>query len=134
MNKVFVRTTKLSQSRYVNIGWCLHSHAEYSNQELARADLQQRMGKERVDFGLVPHSLSHITSDGSKITTKSMKIRADCNVRQEVFRGLLERMKLGKEDPNLTEDVQHGRLEAHSFRSKYVIQGSNNDGTDSKAK
>jgi len=103
MNKVFVRTTKLSQSRYVNIGWCLHSHAEYSNQELARADLQQRMGKERVDFGLVPHSLSHITSDGSKITTKSMKIRADCNVRQEVLRGLPECTKSGKEDPNLTE-------------------------------
>ena len=61
------------------------------------------MGRERADIGLVPHSSSHITSDGTKITTKSMKIRADCNIRQEVFRGLLECMKLGKKDTNLTE-------------------------------
>ena len=80
-NKVFVRMTQLTQSRYVNIGWCLHSHAEYSNQELARADLQQLMGREGADFELVHHSSSHITSDSTKITTKSMKIRADCNVR-----------------------------------------------------
>jgi len=39
-NKGFVRTTQLSQSRYINIGWVLNSHAEYSNQKLARVDLQ----------------------------------------------------------------------------------------------
>ena len=61
------------------------------------------MGRERADFELVPHSSSHIANDGTKITTKSLKIRAGYNVRQEVFQGLLERMKLGKEDPKLTE-------------------------------
>ena len=38
-NKVFVRTTTLSQSRHVNLGWLLYSHLEYSNHDAARADL-----------------------------------------------------------------------------------------------
>ena len=44
-NKVYVRTTQLAQSRHVNIGWILSSHAEYSNQELACADLRHRMDR-----------------------------------------------------------------------------------------
>merc|ERR1740124_1601610 len=40
-NKVFVRMTQLTHSRHVNIEWLLNSHAEYSNQELVRADLQR---------------------------------------------------------------------------------------------
>ena len=51
-NKIFVRTTQLGQSRHVNIGWLLNSHAEYSNQEIARADLQRRMGRDTMDLYL----------------------------------------------------------------------------------
>jgi len=67
-NKVFVCTTQLTQSRHVNIGWILNSHAEYSNQEMARADLKHRMNREENDFELVPHTSSHITCEGTKIT------------------------------------------------------------------
>ena len=38
------RLTQLGQSRYVNIGWILNFHQEYSNQEMTREDLQTRTG------------------------------------------------------------------------------------------
>ena len=101
-NKVFVRTTQLAQSRHVNIGWMLHSHAEYSNQALAVVDLQRRMGREESDFELVPHSSSHMTSEGTKIITKSLKLRADYNSSQVIFRSVLERLKMRRDDPRLT--------------------------------
>ena len=81
----------------------LNSHAEYSNQELVRTDLQRRMGRERMDLELVPLTSSHVTSDGKKIITKSLKVRADCDSRQVLFRSLLECLKSGGGDPNLTE-------------------------------
>ena len=86
----------------MNIGWMLHSHAEYSNQALAVADLKRRMGREESDFELVPHSSSHMTSEGTKIITKSLKLRADYNSRQVIFRSVLERLKLRRDDPRLT--------------------------------
>ena len=102
-NKVYVRTTQLAQICHVNIGWILHSHAENSNQELAAADLQRRMGREESDFELMPHSSSHMTSTGTKIITKSRKVCADYNSRQVIFRSVLERLKMGRKDPRLTE-------------------------------
>ena len=89
-NKVFVRTTQLTQSRHINIRWLLNSHAEYSNQELSQVDLQQRMGRDETYFELVPHTSSHITNDGTKVTTKSLKVRGDYDSHQITFRSLLE--------------------------------------------
>ena len=77
----------------MNIVWILNSHAEYSNQEMARADLQHRMNREENDFELVPHTPSHMTSEGTKITTKSLKLRADHGLRQEVFMSILDCLK-----------------------------------------
>ena len=74
-----------------------------SNQEMARADLQRRMGRTQTDFELVPHTSSHVTSEGTKISTKSLKVRADYDSRQKICRSLLEWFKKGREDPNLTE-------------------------------
>ena len=90
------------QSLHVNIGWMLNSHVEYSNQELARADLQQRIGRDKADFELVPHGSSHITMTGTKVTTKSLKVRGDYDSRQTIFSSLLEYLKKGQDDPNLT--------------------------------
>ena len=101
-NKVFVRTTQLAQSRHVNIRWMLHSHAEYSNQELAVADLQQRMGREEADFELVPRSSWYMTSAGTKMITKSLKLRAVYDSHQVIFCSVLERIKMGRDDPRLT--------------------------------
>jgi len=56
----------------VNIGWIQFSHAEYSNQELARADLQQQMDREKKDFELVPHISSHTNSKGTNIGRKEL--------------------------------------------------------------
>ena len=126
-NKVFVRTTQLAQSRHVNIGWCLYSHAEYSNQELARADLQRRMGRECADFELVPHTSSHITSDGTKITTKSLKVRADHDSRQEIFRGLLECMKLGTDNPKLTDMSNTGEWKLIPFAQNTISRDQMTD-------
>jgi len=60
------------------------------------------MGREEADFELVPHSSSHMTSEGTKIITKSLKLRADYNSRQVIFRSVLERLKMGRDDPRLT--------------------------------
>ena len=84
-NKVFVRTTTLSQSRHVNLGWILYSHPEYSNHGAARADLLHRMGSSNDDFELVPHSISHTTSSGIKISTKALKIRANYNTHKDLL-------------------------------------------------
>jgi len=100
----------------------LHSHAEYSNQELARVDLQQRMRRATADFELVPHTESQITSAGTKITTKSLKVRSDYAVRQEVFRSLLECMKLGREDPNLTEMSNTADWKLVSFAQNTLLR------------
>ena len=94
-NKVFVRTTTLSQSRHVNLGWLLYSHPEYSNQESARADLMHRMGNSNGDFELLPHSISHTTSSGIKISTKALKLRANYSAHTEVFTNMLECLAKG---------------------------------------
>lgn len=101
-NKVYVRTTQLAQSRHVNIGWILSSHAEYSNQELACADLRHRMDRPENDFELVPHTINHLTSAGTKVTTKALKLRTEYDSRQVVFRKMLECLKLGRNDSRLT--------------------------------
>jgi len=75
-NRVFVQTMQLDKSCHVNIGWIINSHAEYSYQELARADLQRRIGRGKNDFELVLHTSSHVDSEGTKITTKSLRVRA----------------------------------------------------------
>ena len=102
-NKVYVRTTQLNQSRHVNIGWLLNSHAEYSNHEMARADLQHRMDREENDFELVPHTSNHMTSEGTQMTTKSLKLRADYGYHQKIFMSVLNCLKKGRDDPRLTE-------------------------------
>ena len=81
----------------------LHSHSEYSNQELAVADLQRRMGREEADFELVPHTSSHMTSVGTKLTTKFLKLRAVYDSHHIIFRSVLECLKMGKDDTRLTE-------------------------------
>ena len=55
-----------------------------------------------MDFELVSHTSSHITSEGIKITTKSLNIRADYDSRQVIFMSLLECLKKGSEDTSLT--------------------------------
>ena len=61
------------------------------------------MGRDNLDFELVPHTSTHLTSEGTKVSTKSLKVRGDYAVRQELFRQLLECLKKGREDPNLTD-------------------------------
>ena len=73
-NKLFVRTTQLAQSRHVNIRWILNSHTEYSNQELARVDLQRRMGRNMMDFELVTHTSSHTTSEEGGLAQSHSKL------------------------------------------------------------
>jgi len=58
---------------------------------------------EEADFELVPHTSSQIMSDGTKITTKILKLRAVYNSQQNIFRSMLECLKLGREDPHLTD-------------------------------
>jgi len=67
------------------------------------ADLQQRMRREEANFELVPHTSSHMTSAGTKITTTSLKLRAVYDSRYIIFRSVLERLEMGKDDPRLTE-------------------------------
>ena len=111
----------------MNIRWCLYSHAEYSNQELARADLQRRMGRECADFELVHHTSSHITSNGTRITTKSLKVRAAYDSRQEFFRGLLECMKLGTDDPKLTDMSNTGEWKLIPFAQNTISRDQMTD-------
>ena len=59
-------------------------------------------GRDEVDIELVTHTSSHITSDGTKATTKSLKVRGDYDSRQTIFSSLLEYLKKGQDDPNLT--------------------------------
>ena len=61
------------------------------------------MGREKKDFELVPHTSTHTTSKGTKITTKSLKIRGDYDSRQDIFRSLIECLQNGEDDPNLTD-------------------------------
>ena len=55
-----------------------------------------------MDFELVPYISSHTTSKGTPISTKSFKVRVDYDSRQEIFRSLLECLKKGREDTDLT--------------------------------
>ena len=98
-----MRTTTLSQSRYVNIEWYLFSHPEYVNQALETRDLQSQMGMDSAAFELLPHSISHTTSKGTRITTKALKVRYDYNSRQLFFTRLLECLKKGAKDEQLDE-------------------------------
>jgi len=59
------------------------------------------MAREEADFELVPHTSSHLTSAGTKIITKSLKLRTVYYSRQVIFRSLLK--KMGKDDPRLKE-------------------------------
>jgi len=72
-NKVYVRTTNLTQSRRVNIGWMLYLHPDYVNQALATKDLQIRMGFETADLELLPHSVTHTTTEGIKSQRRHLK-------------------------------------------------------------
>lgn len=74
------------QGRHVNIEWLLNSHTEYLNQELAWADLQRRIWRDQMDFELAPHTSSHITSEVTKISTKSLNVTADYDSHQILFR------------------------------------------------
>ena len=87
----------------MNIGWLLISHVKYSNQVMARSDLQRRMVRDTIDFELVPHTLSHITSKGTEIAIKLLKVRADYDSRQVIFMSLLECLKKGSDNTSLTE-------------------------------
>ena len=62
-NRVFIRTTILSQNCHANIGWLLHSHPEYTNIRLAVSDLRARMKTRKLEFELVPHTIVHHTRD-----------------------------------------------------------------------
>lgn len=84
------------------MGWILNPHAEYFNQEMARADLQCRIEWKQTDLELVPNTSSHIISAGTNISTKSLKVRADYDSRQENF-GVFGCSKKGRDDPTLTE-------------------------------
>ena len=101
-NKVYVRTTSLSQSRHVNLGWIVHSHPEYVNQALATQDLKRRTNSTEVRFELLPHSITHTTAEGTKITTKALKLRVEYDYRQELFKSLLTCFAKGNEDERLT--------------------------------
>ena len=94
--------TNLSQSRHVNLGWIVHSHPEYVNQALATQDLKRRTNSTEVRFELLPHSLTHTTAEGTKITTKALKLRVEYDYRQELFNSLLTCFAKGNEDERLT--------------------------------
>jgi len=66
------------------------------------------MNREEDDFELVPHTSPQITSAGTKITTKSLKVRAVYDSQQILFSSLLEYLKLGREDLRLTETSNTG--------------------------
>jgi len=44
-----------------------------------------------------------MTSAGTKMTTKSLKLRAVYDFRHIILRSVLERLKMGRDDPRLTE-------------------------------
>jgi len=117
-NKVFVRTTTLSQSRHVNLGWLLYSHPEYSNQDSARADLIHRMGNANGDFELVPHSISHTTSSGIKISTKALKLRANYSAHTEVFTNMLQCLAKGPSDSRLVLKSNTANFKLIPFANK----------------
>jgi len=60
------------------------------------------MGRDKADFELVPHISSHVTSAGTNVTTKSLKVSGNYDSRQIICRSLFECLKKGWDDPNLT--------------------------------
>jgi len=62
-----------------------------------------------ADFELVPHTSFQIISAITKVTTKSLKVRDDYESRQIIFRSLLEFLKKGRDDPNLTAMSNTGK-------------------------
>lgn len=67
---------------------------------MAKAYLQYRMGREETDLELVPHTSSHITSKRTKITNKSLTLKADNDSRQEIFMSVLKCLKRGELIPD----------------------------------
>lgn len=61
------------------------------------------MERDDAAFELVLHTSTHLTSAGTKIITKSLKTRAVYDYRQIILRRLLKCLKLGREDPQLTD-------------------------------
>ena len=86
----------------MNLGWIVNSYPEYVNQALATQDLKRRTNSTEVRFELLHHSLTHTTVEGTKITTKALKIRVEYDYRQELFNSLLSCFAKGNEDETLT--------------------------------
>ena len=101
----------------------MYSHPEYSNHDAAHADLLNQMGSNNDDFELVPHSISHTTSSGIRISTKALKIRADFNTHKEVFSGLIKCLAKGPADAKL-------RLNSTSTKFKLIPFANNTFSTD----
>jgi len=86
----------------VNIGWLLHLHAEYFNQEKARANLQQRMEREEADlnsFCIHPHMVRVPVPNLPQIPEGESSLR----LSPDNIKKLPECLNLGREDPQLTD-------------------------------
>ena len=92
-NKVFLRQTTLSSKRHSNLGWLLYSHPEYTNFVQAVEDLTSRMKTRELEFELLPHNIVHMNSQGIKMNTKALKVRANYDDREKVMRELMEAFK-----------------------------------------
>ena len=78
-------------------------------------------GRDEVDIELVTHTSSHITSDGTKATTKSLKVRGDYDSRQIFSRSLLECLKKGQNDLNLTVILNTGKQKLIPFAQNNLL-------------
>ena len=73
------------------------------------------MERDEVDFELAPHTSSHTTSNGTNVTTKSLKVRGDYDSHQIIFRSLLECLKKARDDTNLTAMSNTGKWKLVPF-------------------
>ena len=114
-NKVYVRTTTLSQNRHSNIGWLLYSHPEYTNQRLATNDLRARMSTRKLEFEVVPHNITHITKDGVRIATRALKVRSNFDDKDRVMKELMDCLKKGWNDHRLNSVSNTGLFKLVPF-------------------
>ena len=84
-----MRTTSLSSSKHVKIGWLLRSHPTYTNFRKVTEDLKARIGQ-KVEIELSPHTISHSTSKNTTIRTQALKVVMILENNKVVLEGLIE--------------------------------------------
>ena len=65
-------------------------HPEYTHFQTAVNDLCNRIKTRALEFELALHHITHVNSDGVKMTMKALKVRANYKDRQQVMNELLE--------------------------------------------